>query len=168
MDSTWIIVGGLLMILGILGNILPFLPGTPICYLGLLLQQFRDSRPFSTRFLVLWAIVVLVVIILDFLTPIYGAKKFGGSKYGIWGCSLGFLAAFWLGPMGMIIGPFIGAFIGEMISSKDSGIALRAAVGSFAGFLFGTLIKLIVSAVMAFYFVKSIDPTAFHLVGMNF
>ena len=120
MDSTWIIVGGLLMILGILGNILPFLPGTPICYLGLLLQQFRDSRPFSTQFLVLWAIVVLVVIILDFLTPIYGAKKFGGSKYGIWGCSLGFLAAFWLGPMGMIIGPFIGAFIGEMISSKSS------------------------------------------------
>ena len=163
MDSTWIIVGGILMILGIIGNILPFLPGTPICYLALLLQQFRTTRPFSTQFLILWAVVVLMVIILDYLTPIYGTKKFGGSKYGLWGCSLGFLAAFWMGPVGIIIGPFIGAFIGEMLSSKDSSIALRAAIGSFAGFLFGTVIKLIVSAVMAFYFVKSIDPNAFNI-----
>jgi len=163
MDTTWIIVGGLLMILGILGNVLPFLPGTPICYLGLLLQQFRTIRPFSTTFLVLWAIVVLLVIILDYLTPIYGTKKFGGSKYGIWGCTLGFLAAFWMGPIGIIIGPFIGAFIGELIAGQEASLALRAAVGSFAGFLFGTMIKLIVSAVMAWYFVKSIDPNGFPL-----
>ena len=161
MDSTLIILGGLLMILGILGNILPFLPGMPICYLALLVQQFRSARPFSMQFLILWALVVIIIIILDYLFPIYGAKKFGGSKYGIWGCSLGFLAAFWLGPAGIILGPFIGAFIGEMISSKDSKVALRAAFGSFAGFLFGTLIKLITSAVMAWYFVKSIDPNAF-------
>ena len=160
MDSTWIIVGGLLMILGILGNILPFLPGTPICYLGLLLQQFRSSRPFSTQFLILWAVVVLLVIILDYITPIYGTKKFGGSKYGVWGCSLGFLAAFWMGPIGIIIGPFIGALIGELIGGKEINLALRAALGSFVGFLFGTVIKLIVSAVMAFYFVRSIDPGA--------
>lgn len=161
MDATWIIVGGLLMILGILGNILPFLPGTPICYLGLLLQQFRTKHPFSTQFLILWAVVVLMVIILDYLTPLYGTKKFGGSKYGVWGCSLGFLLAFWMGPIGIIIGPFIGAFIGELVGGQDSSTALRSAVGSFAGFLFGTAIKLIVSAVMAFYFVKSIDPNAF-------
>jgi len=163
MDTTWIIVGGLLMILGILGNVLPFLPGTPICYLGLLLQQFRTIRPFSTTCLVLWAIVVLLVIILDYLTPIYGTKKFGGSKYGVWGCTLGFLAAFWMGPIGIIIGPFIGAFIGELIAGQEASLALRAAVGSFAGFLFGTMIKLIVSAVMAWYFVKSIDPNGFPL-----
>ena len=160
MDSTWIIVGGLLMILGILGNILPFLPGTPICYLALLFQQFRSSKPFSTQFLILWAVVVLLVIILDYITPIYGTKKFGGSKYGVWGCSLGFLAAFWMGPIGIIIGPCIGALIGEIIGGKEINLALRAAVGSFAGFLFGTVIKLIVSAVMAFYFVRSIDPGA--------
>jgi uncharacterized protein len=161
MDATWIIIGGLLMILGILGNILPFLPGIPICYLALLLQQFRTSKPFGIQFLILWAVVVIIVIILDYLFPIYSTKKFGGSRYGIWGCTLGFLAAFWLGPVGIIIGPFIGAFIGEMISSKDSKLALRAAVGSFAGFLFGTLIKLITSAVMAWYFLKSIDPNSF-------
>ena len=163
MDTTLIIVGGLLMILGILGNVLPFLPGTPICYLGLLVQQFRTIKPFSTTFMVLWAIVVLVVIILDYLTPIYGTKKFGGSKYGIWGCTLGFLAAFWMGPIGIIIGPFIGAFIGELIAGQESKLALRAAVGSFAGFLFGTMIKLIVSAVMAWYFLKSIDPNGLSL-----
>jgi uncharacterized protein YqgC (DUF456 family) len=66
-----------------------------------------------------------------------------------------------MGPIGIIIGPFIGAFIGELVGGQDSSTALRSAVGSFAGFLFGTAIKLIVSAVMAFYFVKSIDPNAF-------
>jgi uncharacterized protein YqgC (DUF456 family) len=140
------------MILGILGNVLPFLPGTPICYLALLLQQFRTIKPFSTTFMVLWAIVVVLVIVLDYLTPIYGTKKFGGSKYGVWGCTVGFLAAFWMGPIGIIIGPFIGAFIGELIAGQEASLALRAAVGSFAGFLFGTMIKLIVSAVMAWYF----------------
>jgi len=151
------------MIVGILGNVLPFLPGTPICYLGLLVQQFKSIKPFSTTFLVLWAVVVLLVIILDYLTPIYGTKKFGGSKYGIWGCTLGFLAAFWMGPIGIIIGPFIGAFIGELIAGQEASLALRAAVGSFAGFLFGTMIKLIVSAVMAWYFLKSIDPNGLSL-----
>ena len=99
------------MLTGIAGSILPVLPGTPLCYLALLLQQFRSSPPFSVRFLVIWGIIVAVVILLDYLVPIYGTTKFGGSKYGIWGCTLGFLAAFWMGPWGIIFGPFIETFI---------------------------------------------------------
>ena len=158
MDSVWITLGILLMLAGIAGSILPVLPGTPLCYVALLLQQLRMEKPFTTRFLLVWAIIVAAVVLLDYLVPIYGTKRFGGSKYGIWGCTLGFLAAFWMGPWGIIFGPFIGAFIGEYIANKDSQQAMRAAIGSFAGFLFGTLIKLVTAFVMAYYLFASIYP----------
>ncbi|WP_336515762.1 DUF456 domain-containing protein [Pollutibacter soli] len=156
MDSIWILLGVLLMLAGIAGSILPVLPGTPLCYLALLIQQLRTDKPFSYQFLIVWALIVGVVLLLDYLVPIYGTKRFGGSKYGIWGCTLGFLAAFWIGPWGIILGPFIGAFIGEFIANKDSKQALKAALGSFAGFLFGTLIKLVTAFVMAYYLFVSV------------
>jgi hypothetical protein len=155
MDTLWIVLGVALVILGILGSIFPLLPGPPLCYLGLLLQQFRAEKPFSVQFMLVWAVIIGVVILLDYLVPIYGTKKFGGSKYGIWGCTLGFIAAFWMGPLGIIFGPFIGAFIGEYIAQKDSTQAMRAAIGAFTGFLFGTLIKLVTSLVMGYYLLVS-------------
>ena len=156
MDTVWIILGIILMLAGIAGSILPVVPGTPLCYLALLVQQFRIDHPFSLRFLIIWGIIVALVILLDYLVPIYGTKKMGGSKYGIWGCTLGFLAAFWMGPLGIILGPFIGAFIGEFIANKDSKQAMKAAIGSFAGFLFGTLMKLVTAFVMGYYLIASI------------
>jgi uncharacterized protein YqgC (DUF456 family) len=105
--------------------------------------------------MLVWAVIVGLVILLDYLVPIYGTKKFGGSKYGIWGCTIGFIAAFWMGPWGIIFGPFIGAFIGEYIAQRDSKQATKAALGSFAGFLFGTLIKLVTCLVMGYYLLVS-------------
>ena len=103
-----------------------------------------------------WAGIVVIILILDYLIPVWGTKKFGGTKYGVWGCTLGFILAFWLGPWGVIIGPFIGAFIGEMIANQDSRQAFRAATGSFVGFLFGSLIKIVACFAMLYYIVKSI------------
>lgn len=155
MDNLWLIAGLILVVLGILGSIFPLLPGPPLAYLGLLIQQFRPVKPFSVQFMLVWAVIVGIVILLDYLVPIYGTKKFGGSKYGIWGCTIGFIAAFWMGPWGIIFGPFLGAFIGEYIAQKDSKQAAKAALGSFAGFLFGTLIKLVTCLVMGYYLLVS-------------
>jgi hypothetical protein len=152
MHELWIIFGVVLVLLGIAGSIFPLLPGPPLCYLGLLLQQFREPRPFSLSFLILWAGIVVFVALLDYLVPIYGTNKWGGSKYGIWGCTLGFVLAFWMGLWGMVIGPFAGAFVGEWLAYRDSTQALKAALGSFYGFLFGTLIKLVTCLVMSYYF----------------
>jgi uncharacterized protein YqgC (DUF456 family) len=156
MENLWVILGVILMVMGILGSFLPLLPGPPLCYVALLLQQFRTDKPFSLKFMLIWGAIVAVVILLDYLVPIYGTKRFGGSKYGIWGCGIGFLAAFWMGPWGIIFGPFIGAFIGEYIANKDSTQAAKAAIGSFTGFLFGTLIKLVTSLVMGYYLLISV------------
>ncbi len=156
MEWVWIILGIVLIITGIAGSILPLLPGPPIAYVGLLIQQFRNPDPFSSEFLWIWAAVIIVSLVLDYMIPIWGTKKYGGTKYGVWGCTLGFLLAFWMGPIGVIAGPFICAFIGESIAGQSTNQSLKAAWGSFVGFLFGSLLKLILCFLMLYYLIKTI------------
>lgn len=156
MDIVWIILGGILMLVGLTGCVLPFLPGPPLCFMALILQQLKEENPFSSRFLWIWAAITLGVVILEYVIPVYGTKKYGGSKYGIWGCTVGLIAGFWFGPIGIIAGPFFGAFIGELIGNTDSEMALKAAFGSFIGFLAGVLLKLIACFVMLYYFIRSL------------
>lgn len=155
MDVFLLVLGSLLMLLGLAGCVLPFLPGPPLCYVALLIQQLQTEAPYTTRFLVIWAVVTVVVTLLDYVIPIYGTKKYGGTKYGMWGCVIGLIAGLWLGPVGIIVGPFAGAFIGELVANSSSEQALRAAFGSFMGFVVGTLLKLVVCFVIVWYFVKA-------------
>lgn len=156
MDVFWLILGILMLLAGLVGCLLPLLPGPPLTYAGLLVLQLREVSPFSTKFLLIWAAIVVVVTVLDYVIPIYGTKKFGGSNAGVWGCTIGLVAGFWLGPFGIIIGPFVGAYIGEWISMRNPDKALRAAIGSFLGFLTGTLLKLVVCGIMTYYFIVSL------------
>ena len=156
MEWLWIILGISLVLVGIAGSVLPLLPGPPLAFIGLLLQQLRPEPPFTTKFILIWAGIVLITAVLDYLIPIWGTKRFGGTKYGVWGCTLGFLAAFWLGPLGIIIGPFAGAFIGEMMAGQDSRRSFRAAMGSFVGFLLGSFLKLVVCFMFLYYVIASI------------
>jgi uncharacterized protein YqgC (DUF456 family) len=155
MDVLWLILGVILMLVGLAGCILPFLPGPPICYLALLIQQLQSSPPYTTEFLLTWAAITVVITALDYVIPVYGTKKFGGTKYGMWGCVIGLVVGLWIAPLGIIIGPFVGAFIGELIGKADSGSALQAALGSFVGFVFGTLLKLVACFVMGWYFIQA-------------
>jgi uncharacterized protein len=157
MDYVLIALGVLLMIGGILGGVLPVLPGPPLSYIGLLLLHFTDRYQFTSRFLVIWAVITAVVYLLDYAIPAWGTKRFGGSKRGIWGSIIGLvIGIFFFPPLGIIIGPFIGAFAGELSAGKDSGAALKSGFGSFAGFMLGTLMKLIASGLMAWYFAKEL------------
>ncbi|MEQ9592325.1 MAG: DUF456 domain-containing protein [Cyclobacteriaceae bacterium] len=156
MDILWAVIGGILMLAGIAGSLLPLLPGPPLSYLGLLVLQLRDPAPFTSEFLLGWAAVVLAILLLDYFVPIYGTKKFGGTKYGLWGCTVGLIAGFWFGPVGIVAGPFVGALIGEWVANKNSDQALKAALGSFVGFLLGTVLKLITCVVMLYYFVAAL------------
>jgi uncharacterized protein YqgC (DUF456 family) len=74
----------------------------------------------------------------------------------MWGCVIGLIAGLWMTPIGLIVGPFLGALIGELLGNAKAEHALRAAVGSFVGFLFGTLLKLIACFVMGWYFVQAL------------
>lgn len=154
MVTAMIIIGIILMLVGIAGCVLPLLPGPPLCFVALLIQQLNSSAPFTTNFLLLWGGITIAVTALDYIIPLYGTKKFGGSKYGVWGCTIGLFVGLFIGPWGIIIGPFIGAFVGEIIANNDSSTALKSAFGSFVGFVFGTLLKLVACFAMGWYFVQ--------------
>jgi len=155
MDILWIVLGGVFLLIGLVGCFLPILPGPPIAFVGLWIQQVKAEAPFSQKFLWIWVGIVLVITILDYMIPVYGTKKFGGSKYGVWGCTIGLVVGLWMGPIGIIAGPFLGAFIGEMLANQNSAQAMKAATGSIIGFLLSTGIKLIACSVMIWYWAAS-------------
>lgn len=156
METFWIILGALCILSGFIGSFLPVLPGPPVSYAGLVVLQFTTSPPFTIQFLVIWALIVIVIMILDNVIPAYGTKKYGGSTYGVWGSILGLIAGFFFPPMGILIGPIAGAFLGELVGGKTSGQAFRAAWGSFLGFMAGTLLKVIACGMMGYYFFVNI------------
>jgi len=157
MDYLLIVLGALFIIGGILGGVLPVLPGPPLSFIGLLLLHFTERYQFETRFLIIWLIVAAVVTVADYFIPVWGTKRYGGSKQGIWGSIIGLvIGLFFFPPFGIIIGPFLGAVAGEFVAGKDSGSALKSGFGSFMGFLLGTLIKLIASGLMAWHFGKEL------------
>lgn len=153
-DYFLLIAGSLMMLLGILGCLLPVLPGPPLSWVGLLLLNFSRFGNFSFQFMVIMAVVAVVVTVLDYVVPVWGTKRFGGSRAGVWGATLGLIGGiFFMPPAGIILGPFLGALIGELIIGTDSRASVRSALGSFVGFLLGTGLKLIASFVMTWYFV---------------
>lgn len=157
MDTFLIILGFILILGGLAGCFVPVLPGPPLSFIALILLQITDKKPFTTDLLVVLGVITFVVTLLDYLIPIWGTKKFGGSKQGVWGSTIGLIVGIFLfPPLGIIIGPFLGAFIGELLVGKKSDLALKSALGSFVGFLFGTLIKFITSGILTWYFVKAI------------
>lgn len=157
MDWIWITLGVVLTIAGIAGCILPFIPGPPLSYLALVTLLAVNIEIFSFRFLGVWLLVVIAVTLLDYYVPIWGTKKFGGSRSGVWGATIGLITGiFFFPPFGMIAGPFIGAVIGELIGGKDSATALRSGFGSFIGFIAGTIMKLTTSIILSFYFFRAI------------
>ncbi len=149
MDILLFSLGLCCMIVGLLGSFLPVLPGPPLSWLGLLLLYLTDAVPMNYWMLGITLVISIIVAILDYVIPAQGTKRFGGSKYGIWGTNIGLVIGIFAPiPFGFIIGPFVGAFIGEMIyNSSDHGRAFKAATGSFIGFLASTFMKFVLCVI---------------------
>ena len=150
-------VGGiLLIIIGFIGSALPVLPGPPLAWVGYLMLKWTpyvsDNESYETALWIMLFFVILVTV-LDYVVPVWGTKKWGGSKAGMWGATIGLVAGLFGGPIGIIIGPFLGAVIGELISGKAQKEAFRAGWGSFLGFLLGVGMKLMVCATLLFLFI---------------
>lgn len=151
MDSILLLLGFICVVIGIFGSFLPALPGPGISWVGLLLLYLTKAIPNNYWVLGVALLFTIGILILDYIIPAKGTKRFGGSKYGIWGTNIGMLLGFLFIPipLGFVLGAFLGAFFGEWYFAKqDSSSALKAATGSFLGFLASSFIKFIFCVVL--------------------
>ncbi|UUV21891.1 DUF456 domain-containing protein [Paenimyroides aestuarii] len=157
MEILILIISLLFVIAGIVGSVLPALPGPPISWIGLLILYTTPGIAFDYWLLGITFVFTLIIVILDYVIPAQGTKRFGGSKYGIWGTNIGLIVGLFFPPFGFIIGPFLGAFIGELIyDQNDSKRALKAATGSFIGFVASTFVKFVFCMILLGMYIHTV------------
>ena len=174
MDIVLVVVAFLFLLAGLVGSVVPAIPGPPLGYVGLLVLQWSGHGNFSIFFLVLWAVIMIAVTVMDNFLPAWMTKRFGGSRMAVIGSVVGIIAGMFFVPIGLLIGPFLGALAGELINShlKRKEISstepaategnsggklkpLKVAFGAFLAFIVGTGAKLIIGAMMIYYAVRA-------------
>ncbi len=157
METLLIIAAILCGLVGIIGSVVPVLPGPALSFVGLICASLTDDSTISTTKLWTWGIITLIICILDYILPGYFSKMFGGSKAGITGATIGVFIGLFMGPMGIILGPFVGAVAGEMFNqSRPLSEAIKVGFGSLISFIVGTGLKLIVTGMMMYYIWKDL------------
>lgn len=141
-------------LIGLVGSVVPGLPGPPISWVGMLLTFFASKEtddPMTLTVLFIWLAITIIVTVLDYVVPAWFTKVTGGNKGASIGAIVGLFAGMFLTPIGMILGSLIGAFLGDFLV-QDRGVwaSFKASIGAFLGFICGTGMKLIVSGIMAY------------------
>lgn len=159
--SIIITIGIILLVIGLVSCVLPPLPGPPIAYLALLLAYFElnATNDLPLWLLILYAVIILLITIIDNFIPVWSTQKFGGTKAGIRGCFIGILVGILLAPFGgfsIIICPFLGAMTGELIDGQEFTVAIKSGIGSFVGFLLTSGLKIILVLMICFHFFKAV------------
>lgn len=146
MDILLLILGFACIITGLFGSFLPVLPGPSVSWVGLALLYLTKAVPANYWILGVALLITVIISVLDYVIPAKGTKRFGGSSYGIWGTNIGLVIGILAPiPFGFLIGPFVGALLGELVYDfKDHNRALKAAAGSFVGFLASSFMKFVI------------------------
>lgn len=157
-NTLLIVLAVLLLVAGAVGSVAPVLPGVPLSWGGLLLLKFIPSTQddVSWTAIVLLGILTVAITFLDNILPVWGTKKMGGNKSVVWGATIGLLFGFFLGPWGIIFGPFVGAFAGGLLSGTTFLHAAKHATGAFLGYITGLVLKLITVGLILFIFVVAL------------
>jgi len=158
LETIAIVIGSIFMLLGIAGCVLPILPGPVLIFLGLLLLALVKDffPPLTPTLMIVMAFLTVVVTIGDYMIPLWGAKKYGTSKWGIWGSVAGMAIGLFFSPLGMLLGALIGAVAVEWLVQKKKARALKAGWGVIVGSLLGAVLKLGVSGMMVYYFIRGL------------
>jgi uncharacterized protein YqgC (DUF456 family) len=151
-----IILGVLVAVVGIVGCIIPAVPGPPLNFISLLILELAIEDAFSTEFYIIWGAITIMVTVLDYILPLFGAKVYKASGYGIWGSIIGMIVGtIFFPPFGMILGLLIGAVAGELIAGKEGSEAMKVGAVTFITSLLMIVVKLAVSGIMTYYFIAS-------------
>lgn len=152
--TLYYVIAVLLVVAGIAGTILPALPGLPLVFAGMLLAAWAgDFQQVGVPMLVVLGVLTAFSLVVDFWATALGAKRVGASRLAIIGAMVGTFGGLFLGPLGLLMGPFAGAIGGELIHRRsllkqDLGHATRIGIGTWFGILFGTVLKLALAFTM--------------------
>ena len=154
METTALILSIILFIAGLLGTILPVLPGAILIYGGMLVYGVMTKfATLDANFFLLQALVLVLIFSVDFLAAAAATRRFNGSKQAAWGAILGtILGLIFFGPLGIVIGPFLGAVVAELVRGIEINQAIRVGFGTLVGILGGTVLKLCAEILMIVYF----------------
>jgi uncharacterized protein YqgC (DUF456 family) len=157
LEITLFIIALIVMLIGLVGIILPILPGVPLIFgAAFFYALLTGFTTINSQILIIFALLTIISLFLDWLATALGVKKMGGSRAGMFGAFVGMIAGLFLpgvGIIGFIVGAFVGAFLFELLIGKEARDALRAGLGSFIGFLAGGLLKFVIGSVMIGIFI---------------
>ncbi len=145
----------IIMIVGMAGIVVPIIPSIPLIWFGAFFYAiFTHFEKVTGMVLLLFALMTIFSLVLENLGNVYGAKRFGATKWGLVGSVVGTGAGFYMGgPIGLILGPIVGTIIFEIIGGKGYRGALKSGLGNFVGFLGGSVIKILTGLAMISVFI---------------
>ena len=157
-DEILLSLSALFIVAGVIGCLLPGVPGPPLSLIAVIFLQLSKYGNFTITMMAAFAGLTLIAVFLDYILPLIGTKTMGGSKRGIFGAAIGLiLGLIFFPPLGLFIGPFLGAIAGEMTTGKKFTKSLTSSFGSVLGFLAGTMVKFMVSGIMLFYYIMELS-----------
>ncbi len=155
-ESVIIIISILFLIIGLIGSIIPVIPGPIFSYLGIIFSYISSVIDISRGEFLMISLATILVFLLDYIFQYYGVKKLGGGRISVLGLVLGTILGLFFAPFGLLLGPFLGAFVGAILENKNKLQSLKVAVGSLIGFISGSVVKLTFSVFLLWIFLKSI------------
>lgn len=156
---TLIIFGSAALLTGMVGCVLPVIPGPVVAFLSLvILDLARDWQAFSMTFLLVMGMIALLLsLLLDYLVSLAGARKYGASRAGLWGSVIGMLIGMiFFPPLGIFLGALVGAVVTEVLVGKKTGEAMRVGWGIFVGNMVGIVVKFAYCLMVLFFFIKEL------------
>jgi uncharacterized protein YqgC (DUF456 family) len=157
MELFWWLITIVLFAVGLIGTVLPVIPGTTVILAAAIIHRIMLGAEKSVGWwsIAILALLTLLTYLLDFLSGYFGAKYFGATKWGLFGAVLGAIVGLFFGIIGLFVGPVIGAVAGEFIAGKRMIDAGRAGWGSLLGNLGGMIGKLLIGLTMVVIFLMS-------------
>jgi uncharacterized protein YqgC (DUF456 family) len=150
-------LSALVIVIGVIGTVLPVLPGVPLVFAGMLLAAWVDGfQVISVATIMVLAVLTAIALTVDIVASLLGAKRVGASRMAILGAALGTIVGLFFGIPGVLLGPFAGALGGELLFSRNLAHASRVGVGTWAGMIVGAVFKLLLTFVMLGIFLLAI------------
>ena len=154
MPALWWSLTIVLMIVGLIGTVIPLLPGTTIIFAAAVIHRVMLGEEHSVGWWTLGGLLVLTIIShgLDFFSGSIGAKKFGATRWGMWGGLIGTIAGMFFFPWGLLLGPMLGVLAGELIGGRKLLPAGKSTWGTFLGTTAGIVANGVIGVVMVAWF----------------